>query len=329
MRLESTEYKIFDPHDGSTGPTGDEVVDASVVYRGDSWEMHLAGQAHGQGAPNLFSASLPQNTPLSAHGWSLTRDASGELLPLAGREHSKTWDGAGGRHCPAYVEGWDPEREQWVERIYYAGGAEFAWGPYQIGFLEWDGSGWVDQSSPCFRATEDWEHGSVYEPNLIWHAGKWKLWYVAGANSENYLVHGYAESDDGVHWGPHAVFAPPETKMFDFCVRRRDERFEAVFSRLHIGPDSPPDETGLWWCHAKEPSGNLRDWSEPIQIMTAEDKGWHKGPFKPSLQFAEDGHALVFFDGMYNTGDPGPFPFALTLGCLAVELPRSQASTSP
>lgn len=60
----------------------------------------------------------------------------------------------------------------------------------------------------------------------------------------------------------------------------------------------------------------MSDWGAAIQIMTAEDRGWHKGPFKPSLQFGEDGRARVFFDGMYNTGDPGPFPFALTLGCL-------------
>jgi hypothetical protein len=29
---------------------------------------------------------------------------------------------------------------------------------------------------------------------------------------------------------------------------------------------------------------------------------------------------LVFFDGTYRTSDPGPFPFAFTLGCLAVDL---------
>ena len=29
-----------------------------------------------------------------------------------------------------------------MERIYYAGAAENLWGPYTIGFLEWDG-GWL------------------------------------------------------------------------------------------------------------------------------------------------------------------------------------------
>ena len=31
--------------------------------------------------------------------------------------------------------------------------------------------------------------------------------------------------------------------------------------------------------------------------------------------------AIVFFDGAYRTSDPGPFPFAFTLGCLEIELP--------
>jgi hypothetical protein len=31
--------------------------------------------------------------------------------------------------------------------------------------------------------------------------------------------------------------------------------------------------------------------------------------------------ALVFFDGLYRTSDPGPFPFAFTLGCVEMILP--------
>jgi predicted GH43/DUF377 family glycosyl hydrolase len=61
----------------------------------------------------------------------------------------------------------------------------------------WDGEKWRAQPEPVFIAHEEWEHGSVYEPNLIYHDGKWKMWYVAGSNQEDYLVHGYAESEDG------------------------------------------------------------------------------------------------------------------------------------
>jgi len=288
--------------------------------------MYLAGQAQGYGATEIYSASLPTNAPLSAQGWTLTRNPAGELLPLAGRSLSGNWDGKGGRHSPSYVRGWDTREGTWVERIYYAGAAENLWGPYTIGFLQWDGAQWVDQVEPAFVANEEWEHGSVYEPNLVYHDGKWKMWYVAGSNHEDYLVHGYAESQDGkTGWTKHVVFAPPEMKMFDFCVRQRDDAFDAIFARVWVGGGAPPAETGLWWSRAQNPSGKLSDWNPPVQIMTAEDRGWHSGPWKPSFQF--DGQAgtraLVFFDGAYRTDDPGPFPFAFTVGCLDIDLPAS------
>lgn len=286
--------------------------------------MVLAGQPNGRGSTDLFSANLPPGESLTAVGWKPARNAAGELAPLAGRDTSAGWDGKGGRHCPSYVRGWNPERAAWVERIYYAGAAENLWGPYTIGFLEWDGQQWIDQPEPVFIANEDWERGSVYEPNLLYHGGKWRMWYVAGSNHEDYLVQGYAESEDGqTGWSKHIVFAPPEMKMFDFCVRQRGEGFDAVFSRVSMGKGEMPSDTGLWWCHAKAPCPLLSDWGQPVQIMTAEDRGWHAGPWKPSLQFDSDtsNRAFIFFDGSYRTSDPGPFPFVFTLGCAEVDLP--------
>jgi hypothetical protein len=316
--------KIFDPRDPATGSGGAEVLDASVVQRDTRWWMVLAGQAAGYGATELYSASLAERAPLAATGWALDRDAGGGIAPLAGNDASRVWDGNGGRHCPSYVRGWDPHRRAWVERIYYAGAAEQLWGPYTIGFLEWDGERWVDQAAPVFTATEDWEHGSVYEPNLVYHDGTWKLWYVAGSNQEDYLVHGYAESADGrTGWSAPTIFAPAEMKMFDFCVRPRGNGFDAVYSRVWLKDDPKPSETGLWWCRAAQPSGRLADWGRAVQIMTAEDRGWHSGPWKPSVAFDERAgdRAFVFFDGLYRTADPGPFPFAFTLGCLELAPP--------
>ena len=319
-----TETKIFDPRDPLNASAGAELLDASVVKRGEQWWMFLAGQASGYGATDLFSASLPAGVPLSANGWKLIRDSAGALLPVAGRGRSSAWDGEGGRHCPSYVKGWDAHRGEWVERIYYAGAAENLWGPYTIGFLQWDGEKWVDEPKPAFTANEEWEHGSVYEPNLLFHNGKWKMWYVAGSNAENYLVQGYVESGDGrTGWSKHEIFAPPEIKMFDFCVRQRGDSFHAIFARVWVSEGTPPIETGLWWCGSKTPSATLSDWGPPVQIMPAEDRGWHAGPWKPSLEFDEqrEDRALVFFDGSYRTSDPGPFPFAFSLGCFEIDLP--------
>ena len=320
--LLGTETKIFDPRDTSTGSGGAELVDASVAQRGEQWWMYLAGQAQGSGATDLYSASLPLGAPLSATGWKISRSTR-EPLPVAGRSLSQAWDGKGGRHCPCYVRGWDHSEREWRERIYYAGAAQNLWGPYTIGFLEWDGQRWMDKVSPVFTATEDWEHGSVYEPNLIYHDGKWKMWYVAGSNHEDYLAQGYAESENGINWSQHRLFAPPEMRMFDFCTLQRGGSFDAIFARVWVREGSAPPESGLWWCRSPEPSAKLSDWSQPIQIMTAEDRGWHSGPWKPSFQFeqATGNRALVFFDGSYRTSDPGPFPFAFTLGCLEIDLP--------
>jgi hypothetical protein len=123
-RCSGIERNVFDPRDPATGSNGAELTDACVMKRGEQWWMHLAGQPKGNGATDLYSASLPPDVSLSAQGWILVREVDGSLKPLAGRNKSHGWDGKGGRHCPSYVRGWDPAENRWVERIYYAGAAE-------------------------------------------------------------------------------------------------------------------------------------------------------------------------------------------------------------
>jgi len=329
MRLGSAkETKLFDPADGF-GPIRNlfAATDASVCKRDNRWWMYLAGKVIDLPAIQLFSASLPEGAPLSATGWQLSimDGDSTRVAPLATQEASAPWDRNGGRHCPSYVRGWDPNRRALVERIYYAGGAENVWGPYTIGYLEWDGTRWVDQPAPVFEANEDWERGSVYEPNLIYHDGKWKMWYVAGSNAADYIVQGYAESSDGrTGWSKHHMVFAPEEKVFDFCVLPRgDDEYEAVFSRVWLAESAPSPKTGLWWCSAKSPSPKMSDWTEPVQVLSAEPKPWRTGPWKPSFQYAENDprHMFVFFDGIYKTNAGGPFPFAFTMGCLEVSRP--------
>ena len=321
------ETKIFDPADGF-GPITDlaEITDATVARRRDRWWMFAAGQVQGDHRQHLFSASLPEGAPLSAEGWRLTaqEENPSRIAILAGHERSRVWDGVGGRHCPSYARGWNPHQNRWVERIYYANSGGNPWGPYSIGFLEWDGAAWVDQAEPAFVATEDWERGSVYEPNLIYADGKWKMWYVAGSNLEDYVVQGFAESADGsTGWSQHRVFAAPEEKVFDFCAGKTAAGYEAVFARVWLGQGAAPGQTGLWWCRADAPHAELSGWSEPVQILTAEDKGWRTGPWKPSIarDASDPGRLFVFFDGIYRTDSPGPFPFAFTMGCLELDRP--------
>jgi hypothetical protein len=322
------ETKIFDPADGFE-PITDlaEITDATVTKRGDQWWLYAAGQMVGRIETELFGASLLPGEPLGAKGWRLTTqpDNVTRIAPLASQNLSGAWDGRGGRHCPSYVRGWDPRVGKWVERIYYAGAAENLWGPYTIGCLEWNDIKWTNEPQPVFAAKETWERGSVYEPNLIYADGKWKMWYVAGSNQEDYIVQGYVESADGRSgWSERRIFAPAEAKMFDFCVAKTKWGYEAVFSKVCLGKTTPPPDTGLWWCQADIPSYDFSKWSRPRQIMTAEDRGWHTGPWKPSFQYAETmpQRMVVFFDGIYKTAPSGPFPYAFTLGCLETDRPE-------
>jgi len=64
----------------------------------------------------------------------------------------------------------------------------------------------------------------------------------------------------------------------------------------------PPAETGLWWYCAAYPSRDLGDWSQPVQIMSAADRGWHAGQWKPCARYGETAtdQLLVFFSGSYS-----------------------------
>jgi hypothetical protein len=327
MKSNDVETRVFDPAQGFAPLTNViEVTDGALARRGNRWWMYLAGEAVGHEGIRLFSASLPEGAPLAANGWRLTPelDDSTRIALLAPSEASAAWDLRGGRHCPCHVRGFDPRRGEWVERIYYAGAPETPWGPYRIGYLEWDGSRWREQAEPVFAATEEWERGSVYEPNVLYADGRWKMWYVAGSNQDDYLVQGFSESEDGrTGWSPHEAFAPAEEKVFDFCVQPVAGGYEAVFSRVWVAKSEAPPTTGLWWCRSDTPSSNRADWSEPVQIMTAAERGWHAGPWKPSWRASETDprRLLVFFDGSYRKDEPGGFPFAFTLGCLETDRP--------
>jgi len=328
VRLDLLETKVFDPADGFA-PLTDviEVTDPSLFKRGDRWSMCVGTQVANRPGIQLAIASLPQGAPVSPSGWTLPAEShDATKIATLPQERSRSWDLSGGRHCPSYATGVDPHTGRWVERIYYAGAAEHLWGPYAIGYLEWDGERWIDQPAPVFVATEPWERGSVFEPNVIYADGAWKLWYVAGSHQEDYLVHGCAESEDGCgNWTSRQIFAPAEMKLFDFHVRRAGAAYEAIFSRVWLQA-TPPPHTGLWWCSCDRPSARLADWSEPVQLMTAADRGWHSGPWKPSaaVSASDPARMLVFFSGLYSSKNASPFfPYVFTLGCAEVNRPET------
>jgi hypothetical protein len=50
---------------------------------------------------------------------------------------------------------------------------------------------------------------------------------------------------------------------------------------------------------------HFTDWSQPFQIMTAQDRRWH----------------ILYSSTASTTSAPGPFPYAFTLGSLEIERP--------
>ncbi|HEY1818199.1 MAG TPA: hypothetical protein VGG74_37910 [Kofleriaceae bacterium] len=131
-------------------------MDCTVVKRDERRWMFAGGFTRARPEIDCFSASLAAGAPLSAAGWTITPDSNDPTTPalLANNTRSHWWDGAGGRHCPSYVRGYDPDQQRWVERIYYAGAARHFLGPYAIGYLEWNGATWIDQPLPVFTANE-------------------------------------------------------------------------------------------------------------------------------------------------------------------------------
>jgi len=310
------------------------LTDSTLVKRGNRWWLYLAGFDRRRGMLNLWSASLPAGKPLAGEGWSITTIPGDPhtAMELAPPSEPGSWDGSGGRHCPSYVRGWDPQLHSgaggWQERIYYAGSAGGFGGPYSIGFLAWEGDRWArHDDGPVFAATEQWEANSVFEPNLVYHDGRWRMWYAAGPDASGNVAQGYAESRDGRTNWQRRVFWPAKDNVFDQSVLAANGRFEAVLAIHTLG--KPASRAGLWWMRAHGPVANDAGWSEPVLLLNPFDgTPWHDmGVWKPSIQYSDTDpkRLFIFFDGASRISAEVAaarrgMPFDLTLGCLECEL---------
>jgi len=257
-------------------------ADVTVMYRDDRWWMIMGALADSAVYRiDLRAAHLPPGATVDSLKWTI----DGQCAP---RPPVNGWD-ATGYHCVSYVRG--QSGGQWVERLYYASAA--AWtditGPYSIGFLEWDGSQWVRSPEPVFTATEPWELGTVAEPNLLYHDGRWLLWYCAGLSAGRTQVIGYAESPDGVTgWTGRRIFA--NGGEFDAVVAHSGAAFDLVTAK-HPLTATPDSKDGVWWTQAQ----TLGDWPAPVQLVSTTDgTPWHRdGVWKPSA--VRQGDDLVVF----------------------------------
>ncbi|WP_163572379.1 glycoside hydrolase family protein [Fodinicola feengrottensis] len=187
------------------------VADVTVTHRrGREW-MALGSMTPGDKAIGLQSAHIQRNSG----EWSI------DSTPLAKFPPAHAWD-ATGYHCASYVRG--RVDGEWRGRIYYASSSSWTdiTGPYQIGFLEFDGTGWRRHSEPVFQASLPWERGTVLEPNLVYEGGLWRMWYCTGLSTSEPPTIGYAESADGItDWRGRKVVS---TGNFDAAVTAIDRR---------------------------------------------------------------------------------------------------------
>jgi hypothetical protein len=328
--LTDTKTKVFDPMDGFGAITNiRNFTDPTIFRRGNQWWMIGSGFDIRERTILLLSASLPAGTALDAKGWTITTVPGDptSALTLIPPSPPESRDGVGGMHCPSYVRGWDPTANggagDWRERIYYAGSTVSFAGPYSIGYLEWDGSGWSRHAgSPVLTATESWEMPTVAEPNVIYHDGRWRMWYLAGPDSAKQFLQGYAESPDGKTQWKKQIYSPGAENVFDNNTIAANGRFESIFARYPLASRKLGPEDGLWWRWANGPYSEPKRWSKPTQLLSPFDgqSAWHAGGiWKPSFRYADTDptKAFVFFDASYAGSGPVPI---FTLGCIECRL---------
>ncbi len=296
-----------------------KVADACVVKREKQWWMFFGGLDIHANVVHLCSATLPEGSPLGSSNWTITTspDDPTQALPLVPAPKPSAWDRTG-FHCPSYARGWNPAlhggKGGWQERIYYA--SSRIWnleGPYAIGCPDWNGQEWVRNAEPVFQGVEPWEHHNVAEQNVIYYDGAWRMWYCAAQSNRHSI--GYAQSQDGISgWEKRSLFFPQGA--FDAAIVQVNDHYEMIAAR---SPDfyTITASSGLWWSYADQPSENPKEWSEPVQLLKADDGTlWHRnGIWKPTFHYDEQApdRRYVFFNGLYQDADA---PFDVSIGRL-------------
>lgn len=62
-----------------------------------------------------------------------------------------------------------------------------------------DGINWTKHSGYVLKGIENWEKDGVTDPSVIYHDGKFRMFYGAWGNPHVWQI-GYAESEDGINW---------------------------------------------------------------------------------------------------------------------------------
>ena len=181
---------------------------------------------------------------------------------------------------------------------------------------------WERQAEPILSANttnEDWCKVVVYSPTVIHHDGIFRMWYLGSSTvtRKANTVMGYAESDDGINWHPHAsnpiltgedipwgqllqtphVLFDSEESLYKMWFvsgypMKIDERGRVTELDQHLGYATSPD--GLQWkirpkpiypsgrspSVIKEGPGKYRMWMGSLPGPDSELKGLYSNIFE-------------------------------------------------
>jgi hypothetical protein len=97
------------------------------------------------------------------------------------------------------------DSDEGIFKMWYIGGpgSDFL-SPTSVGYAtSLDGKNWVPLGRPVLEATEDWEHGNIASPEVLFDASKrvYRMWYqgIDWFNCGTRQI-GYAESATGIEW---------------------------------------------------------------------------------------------------------------------------------
>lgn len=272
--------------------------DPDVHRIDDQWWMFFGGFQRNF-RNNLFSASLPRGAHLSEGAkWTMTTAPAhpNTALPLVDQPVKGAWDHYG-LHEPCFVSGPAPESagEQIpCRRIYYTGRASRQVlgnkAPYAIGVLEWTPEGWKRCPRPV--VVGDTHAPSALGPKVVYADGKWRMWFRATPREPargDHPVHEirYTESEDGINgWSQPRPFRSSTEGFAHAYVLNSGARSEMLLSKspnLYGEPHYPPQK--LWLSTSTTPSGDVRDWSAPEEVLDAAkgDTWMRNGLFGSSL----------------------------------------------
>lgn len=175
-----------------------------------------------------------------------------------------------------------------------------------------DGINWTKHAEPVLVGTNDWEKAGVTDPAVIYHDGKFRMFYGGWGTPKSFRI-GYAESEDGIHWDKPSnqpLSLPSLGHLNGPGVAFYDDKYHLFY---HTGGDTP---THLY--HVV--SDNLQNWQcaeGGCEIFKADGAGFDSTMVTGPSFLNDRDRQLIFYGGSDGS--------LWQIGLLINELPKPPA----